>query len=109
MQATHVLRLNLMQIAATSIKLKNKIKYACLNIHNIHGHIMQANILQNTSPVQTFVLIEVRWTWPFFTHWGRVTHICINKLTIVGSDNGLSPGRRQAIIWTNAGILLIGP
>ena len=42
------------------------------------------------------------------THWGRVTHICITKLTIIGSDNGLSPGRRQAIIWTNAGILLIG-
>ena len=40
---------------------------------------------------------------------GRVTHICISKLTIIGSDNGLSPGRRQAIIWTNAGILLIGP
>ena len=38
-----------------------------------------------------------------------MTHICINKLTIIGSDNGLSPGRRQAIIWTNAGILLIGP
>ena len=30
-------------------------------------------------------------------------------LTTIGSDNGLSPGRRQAIIWTNAGILLIGP
>ena len=30
-------------------------------------------------------------------------------LTIIGSDNGLSPGRRQAIIWTNAGILLIAP
>ena len=42
------------------------------------------------------------------THWGRVTHICVNKLTIIGSDNGLSPGRRQAIIWTNAVILLIG-
>ena len=27
----------------------------------------------------------------------------------MGSDNGLSPGRRQAIIWTNAGLLLIGP
>ena len=27
---------------------------------------------------------------------------------IIGSDNGLSPGRRQAIIWTNAAILLIG-
>ena len=43
------------------------------------------------------------------THWGRVTHICVVKLTIIGWDNGLSPGRRQAIIWTNAGILLIGP
>ena len=43
------------------------------------------------------------------THWGRVMHIWVNKLTIIGSDNGLSPGLRQAIIWTNAGILLIGP
>ena len=34
------------------------------------------------------------------THWGRVTHICVGKLTIIASDNGLSPGRRQAIIWT---------
>ena len=41
------------------------------------------------------------------THWGRMTHICVDNLTIIGSDNGLSPGRRQAIIWTNAGILLI--
>ena len=43
------------------------------------------------------------------THWGRVTHICVGKLTIIGSDKGLSPDRRQAIIWTNAGILLIEP
>ena len=43
------------------------------------------------------------------THWGRMTHICVSNLTIIGSDNGLSPGRRQAIIRTNAGILLIGP
>ena len=42
------------------------------------------------------------------THWGRVTHICVSKLSIIGSDNGLSPDRRQAIIWTNDGILLIG-
>ena len=45
----------------------------------------------------------VRWT-----HWGRVTHLCVDKLTIIGSDKALSPGRRQAIIWTNARILLIG-
>ena len=38
-----------------------------------------------------------------------MTHICVSRLTIIGTDNGLSPGRRQAIIWTNAGILLIGP
>ena len=38
-----------------------------------------------------------------------MTRICISKLTIMGSDNGLSPSRHQAIIWTNAGILLIGP
>ena len=43
------------------------------------------------------------------THWGWVTHICTVKLTIIGSDNGLVPGWRQAIIGTNAGILLIGP
>ena len=42
-------------------------------------------------------------------HWGRVTHICVGNLTIIGPDNGLSPGRHQAIIWTNAGILLTGP
>ena len=43
------------------------------------------------------------------THWRRETHICIPKLTIIGSDNGLSPGGHQAIIWTSARILLIGP
>ena len=43
------------------------------------------------------------------THWGRVMHICVGKLTNIGSDNGLSPGWREAIIWTNAGILLFGP
>ena len=43
------------------------------------------------------------------SHWGRVTHTCVSKLTNIGLDSGLSPGRRQAIIWNNAGILLIGP
>ena len=28
------------------------------------------------------------------THWGRVTHICVNILTIIGSDNGI------LLIWT---------
>ena len=38
-----------------------------------------------------------------------MTHIYVGKLTIIGSDNGLLPGRCQAITWTNAGLLLIGP
>ena len=36
-------------------------------------------------------------------------HICISKLTIIGSDNGLSPRRHQTIIWTNAAVLFIWP
>ena len=33
---------------------------------------------------------------------GAIPRVCI------GSDNGLSPGRRQPIIWTSAGLLAIG-
>ena len=42
-------------------------------------------------------------------HWVPVTHICISNLTIIGSDNGFSPGQCQAIIWTNGEKLLIWP
>ena len=57
---------------------------------------------------------SVRYTWEQFhkkclTHWGRVTLICISKSIIIGSDNDSSLGQRKAIIWTNAGILLIEP
>ena len=57
------------------------------------------NPCYNERPIHTLAL----------THWGRVTHICVSKLASIVSDNGLWPVRRQAIIWTNAGILLIGP
>ena len=43
------------------------------------------------------------------TQWGRLTNICVSKLIIIGSDNGLAPGRRQAIVCTNVGIWSIGP
>ena len=36
------------------------------------------------------------------------TDICVSKLTNIGSDNSLLLGQRQAIIWTNVGILIIG-
>ena len=43
------------------------------------------------------------------THLDRLTQLCVINQTIIGSDNGLSPGWHQSIIWTNAGILLIEP
>ena len=46
-------------------------------------------------------------TLHFKTHWGRVTHICVSNLTSIGPGNGLSPGRRQAIVWTNVGGILL--
>ena len=42
------------------------------------------------------------------TLWGQVTHIYVGNLTIISSDNSLSPSRRQAIICTSAETLLIG-
>ena len=48
--------------------------------------------------------------WPIqLTHWCRLTHICISKLTTIGSDNGLSPDRHQAIIWTSARFCQLNP
>ena len=46
--------------------------------------------------------------------WDIWTALCVItnnkwKWFKVGSDNDLSPGRRQAIIWTNAWMLLIVP
>ena len=38
-----------------------------------------------------------------------LSDVYVSKLTIIGSDSGLSPGRHHAIIWPNAGLLLIGP
>ena len=61
----------------------------------------------NCHCIVKFVLAVMQAATLCLTHWGRMTHICFSKITIIGSDNGLSPGRRQAIIWTNAGILLI--
>ena len=49
------------------------------------------------------------WEGNILTHWGWMTNICLSSLTIIVLDNDLSPGRRQAIIWTSARILLIEP
>ena len=64
----------------------------------------------NAVPAMTLIETKRLLGWLIaLSHCGRVTHICVSKLAIIGSNNGLSPDRRQAIIWTNAGLLLIGP
>ena len=65
-------------------------------------------MFHSLTPVHIYWSSQPRVFW-HLTHWCRVTHICVCKITIIGSDNGLSPGRRQAIIWTNAGIWSMGP
>ena len=57
--------------------------------------------------LRLFVIVTWMVNQPCLTQWGWVTHICISTLNIIGSDNGLSLGQHQDIIWTNTGILLI--
>ena len=77
-------------------------------------YLNQCWLIVNWILVLTFELLFAK-CQPFcsclnvLTHWGRVTQMYVGILSITGSDNGLLPGRCQAIIWTNAGILLIGP
>ena len=43
------------------------------------------------------------------TYQSLVTHICVKNKPIIGWDNGMSPVCYQAIVWTNAGWLIVGP
>ena len=110
------------------VKLKSHLAISYLSVANLFRNCTQSTIVSLPCCVQNLKTIQqLKWMWwhgwmrfhsrdlwqvgEWYTisHWGRVMHICVGKLTIIGSDNGLSPGRRQAIIWTNAGILLIEP
>ena len=79
--------------------LPNVVSYTSFTLIQLNGFDLEITIWTKTQEVHCQVL----------THWGQVTYICVGKLFIIDSDNGLSPERRQAIISTNAGILLIGP
>ena len=59
------------------------------------------------------ILWLVGWTWDSILQFKLISPQCriyasVNRVSIA-SANGLSPIRRQAIIWTNAGLLSIGP
>ena len=74
--------------------------------HNITQSTLFKILLLNFHSISCQCIQDM---WCLLTHWGRMTHICIGNLTIIGSDNGLLSEQRQAIIWTNAGISLIEP
>ena len=76
-------------------------------LSGIHTFSFKKMHLKMLSAKQLAFCLSLNVLTTLLTHWGWVMHICVGKLTIIGSDNGLSPGRRQAIIWTYAGILLI--
>ena len=42
--------------------------------------------------------LNVRGPNSSLTYWGRVTHICVTELTVIGQNNRLSPVRRLSII-----------
>ena len=81
--------------------------------HKMHIFMCVNRCLQAQSDVQTWCVFIVSLVYIgcsaafVLTHWVRVTHICVGKLNIIGLDKGLSPGRRQAIIWTNLNKTLI--
>ena len=101
--------------AIFSFFFQNDKSTACNNYH-IHNwwQLSQLGTGQATSNYLNQWWLDYRHIYALLglnvlTHWVRVTHICVGKLIIIGSDNGLSPDRRQAIIWTNAALLSIGP
>ena len=84
----------------------------CMCYHSAYNK--SANKRPSDLPAYCMINSIINATWngsqeQLLTHWGRVTHICVSKLTSICSDNGLSPGWCQAIIWTDAGLSLIGP
>ena len=59
--------------------------------------------------VVTCHFYQQNWTlWNIFANiTPKTLSLAFSKLTFIGLVIGLSPGRRQAIVWTNTGILLI--
>ena len=102
--STHwsVRRVQIIFLKGTSIG--TNILYINHGLSHTYNIQCESRILSGGNAVG-FQIICHNLSW--LTHWGPVTHICVDNLTIIGSDKGLSPGRCQAIIWTNADILLI--
>ena len=92
------------------VRVPIPVRSQCMGLTYIHKCLAKVLIIQDGRHFCPKIVYDTKSTnGSFLTHWGRMTHICVSELTSIGSDNGLSPGRRQTIIWTNDWILLIGP
>ena len=79
------------------LKQQRRIIRFLTDVKYCHYYTMKLDFM--TKPICIFIHRLFSWC---LTHWGRVTHIFVNK-TIIGPDNGLSADWRQAIIWTDEG------
>ena len=83
--------------------LRHKLQWNfCQNLQTFSDE----NVFENVVCKMADILFRLHNVNSFEAEWG--IYASVNN-TIIGSDNGLSPGWRQAIIWTNAGILFIRP
>ena len=104
-------------IIILAMDLKYNCRYYTLILHSIPGCKTCESVCLFWNVTKLLLLKSIAriywqgqyWVIHMLTHWGRVPHLCVSKLTIIGSGNGLSPGRRQTIIWSNVGIILTGP
>ena len=83
----------------------------CVYIYAFDGYTCIFVVLHSQVSGQISLKYWNKQNWHTLAHRGWVMHtgICIGNLTIIDSDNGLSPGWHQAIIWTNTPVVLIGP
>ena len=95
----------------TNINIQMQIRFFTLYT-NINISPNLSKMRRNLAPGHQYPQCWLNIHWIGLTHWDRVMQTCVGILTNIGSDNGLSPGRRQAIIWSrdisNTGILLMG-
>ena len=84
--------------------------FALSAVEGVKASLREAlRILKPVSAHYTLIIVTAELThcMRLSMHPGVCIPVCIGNLTIVSSDNDLSSGRSQGIIFTNAGVLLI--
>ena len=85
---------NISQPRFSAIKIQWQFGYTCVNFLSKIGHKTPAATAVQYQCYPSTVRCHYNMVNFLLTHWGRVTHICVSKLFIIGWDNGLS------VAWT---------